>query len=365
MVARQRLDWIDVAKGASILLVVLYHTNVWLDSYHLIHSAFGQIDRSFRPIRMPMFFAVSGYLAAGAVKKGWRNIIINKVALLLYLYGIWSIVQWLLFRFTPVNNKALEIGENAFQVISVWYAPTSGLWFIWALAIYFVIARATRAYQSWVVLFIAALIAIIFMSRLITGLNFAQFFVLWYLSFFLGGLRYGHLVVGRITTNTYKILIVCTIVFVGATILVNTITAGLSVGVGRLVQSCSGLVAGCAASVIASRMDLARSLLSYLGRNTLPIFLTHEMVIEICALLIERYHLAGKYFYYFGSPALAVFALSVSLILYYLALFCKLRFLYELPTRLRKGISGVAAGYALKRAVTPRTQMRVTRNNPW
>lgn len=303
----------------------------------MVSEVFGQFDRAFRPIRMPLFFAVSGYLATSSVNKGWRHVMTNKVMLLLYLYQLWNIIQWFLFRYTDINNKALDIGTDPYQLISVWFTPTTGLWFIWALALYFIIARTFWEQQKRIVMGVTVVISVIFMSRLIKGPNFAQMFFVWYLPFFLGGMWYGSLAVERITTDTIRTMIVCVVAFVAATAVVNLVSSGLSVGVGRLVQSSCGLVAGCAASVVASRFRVTRVVLSYLGRNTLPIFLTHEMIVELLALFVYRYNLAGGMFRYVGSPVIATLALVGSLVLYRLALFVGLRWLYELPRWLQVG----------------------------
>jgi fucose 4-O-acetylase-like acetyltransferase len=312
----------------------------------MISSAFGQFDRSFRPIRMPLFFAVSGYLAAGSIRKGWRHVYSQKVLLLLYLFGLWNIIQWLLFRYTDINNKALAIGEDVSELFKVWYAPTTGLWFVWALAIYWIIALGVWNRHKLVMLSIAAAISVLFMSRLIVGPNFAQMFVLWYSPFFFGGMWYGYIAADRVTRDTIRTLIVALIIFVGATVVVNTVSAGISVGVSRLVQSTCGLVAGCAASVIASRFRPTRSVLVYIGQNTLPIFLTHEMIIELCALFIARNNIAGPVFYYLGPPVLAVFAVVASLALNRAAYTVGLGWLYQVPEWIQGGFA---------RAVTRRT----------
>lgn len=337
MITRQRIEWIDVARGASIILVVLYHTNVWLDSYHLISDVYVDIDRAFRPIRMPLFFTISGYLASRAIQKGWRTVLVNKVGLLLYLYGLWSVIQWLLFSSVALNSKHLDVGTDPFQLVSMWYAPATGLWFIWALAIYFFTARLFSGRSKRIALFAATAVSVVFMSRLVEGLNFAQLIALWYLPFFLGGMWYGHIAVERITQDTRKTIAVCLVVFVVTTAVTTLVSSGLVVGLSRLAQSFCGLIAGCAASVVASRVDLIKRVLTYFGRNTLPIFLTHEMIIELFAMIISRHVSGDGLFHYLGSPLVVIATLGTSLALHRLVLLAGPRWLYDLPAWPRPG----------------------------
>ena len=73
VVARERMAWVDVAKGASIVLVVLLHVT----NKHVVRldAASGDIRDSWatfvswmRPVRMPLFFLLSGLLAAKVVE---------------------------------------------------------------------------------------------------------------------------------------------------------------------------------------------------------------------------------------------------------------------------------------------------------
>ncbi len=61
-----RLDWVDTARGASILLVITYHAGLFTASIGLESTAWDVVNGASRVIRMPCFFFLSGMLAAGA-----------------------------------------------------------------------------------------------------------------------------------------------------------------------------------------------------------------------------------------------------------------------------------------------------------
>ena len=65
-----RIDWIDAAKAVSILLVVFHHSELISGAVGLKWGIYERLDALFGPIRMPLFFTVSGIFAAKAVSQG-------------------------------------------------------------------------------------------------------------------------------------------------------------------------------------------------------------------------------------------------------------------------------------------------------
>jgi uncharacterized membrane protein YcfT len=70
---KTRIDWLDIAKGMSIILVVIYHTHLYHDFHEIAPDLYARISGIMTPIRMPLFFTVSGFLAASAVQAPWRD----------------------------------------------------------------------------------------------------------------------------------------------------------------------------------------------------------------------------------------------------------------------------------------------------
>src|SRR5262245_41932545 len=101
----RRLDWADVAKGACIVLVVLWHVimkHYLRIGWHVsspLPGAWGRASELLLPLRMPLFFAISGYFGAAAVGRPWRVLGRTKVAKFLYLYVLWLCVHTALLAF--------------------------------------------------------------------------------------------------------------------------------------------------------------------------------------------------------------------------------------------------------------------------
>jgi len=128
--------WIDMAKGASIFLVVFYHSTKMLQNQMDVENFIWTLNHFLYPIRMPVFFLISGYLASRAVRRPWLILLERKTAFYIYIFSIWTLIT------VGVRSAFLGINWPSFlELSSYWIAPISTLWFIWALAAYFPIAK--------------------------------------------------------------------------------------------------------------------------------------------------------------------------------------------------------------------------------
>ena len=81
-----RLLWVDVAKGACILLVVLHHAVVKDLAIQAplplqpVAEAWAWVTMALKPVRMPLFFVLSGLVASSAVRRPWASGAVRRVA---------------------------------------------------------------------------------------------------------------------------------------------------------------------------------------------------------------------------------------------------------------------------------------------
>ncbi|OLT01017.1 hypothetical protein BJF90_06940 [Pseudonocardia sp. CNS-004] len=92
-----RLEWVDAAKGMSILLVVAHHAVWFLQHSGQAPAAVVMANEALASLRMPLFFLASGLLAAGPLAAPWRVVLHKRVAFFLYLYAIWTIIRFTFF----------------------------------------------------------------------------------------------------------------------------------------------------------------------------------------------------------------------------------------------------------------------------
>src|SRR5262245_14980700 len=96
---RARTDWVDYAKGISIILVVMMHST--LSSEEALHQ-FGllhEVVAFAKPFRIPAFFMVAGLFASRSMNIDWRSFLDRKILHFVYFYVLWLTIQFV-FR-TP------------------------------------------------------------------------------------------------------------------------------------------------------------------------------------------------------------------------------------------------------------------------
>jgi fucose 4-O-acetylase-like acetyltransferase len=133
--------WPDIAKGIGILLVVYGHVARGVEKAGLPidKNFFEVLDALVYAFHMPLFFFVSGYLFWGSVAaRGFRSVLPSRLALLLWLYVIWSLghgaIEVLLGRLTNGNLQWAE-------VFALWQ-PRAHFWHLYALALLVLVTAA-------------------------------------------------------------------------------------------------------------------------------------------------------------------------------------------------------------------------------
>src|SRR5690349_20473875 len=88
-----RLDWVDMAKGLSIFLVVIMYcaSSVGEDTGQIgfLHwtIAFAM------PFRMPEFFLLSGLFLSQVIARPWNTYADRRVVHYFYFYVLWAIIH--------------------------------------------------------------------------------------------------------------------------------------------------------------------------------------------------------------------------------------------------------------------------------
>jgi fucose 4-O-acetylase-like acetyltransferase len=135
---KERLDWIDYAKGIGIFLVVLGHALRGLVSSSIIQSSplVTFIDQWMYGFHMPLFFFISGLFIERSLSKPFTKFIGNKLSTIVYPYFLWSIFQSLIqviaSRYT---NEGLSLGD----IWKIIYMPVMQFWFLYTLFMIMVI----------------------------------------------------------------------------------------------------------------------------------------------------------------------------------------------------------------------------------
>ena len=283
-VVRTRETWPDVAKGTCILLVVLWHvlTKHYLKiDWHTsipVPGLWGALGEGLLPLRMPLFFTISGLFAAGVVARPWGQVLGRRALPLAYLFLLWTAIQALVLAFTP-GFDTLHAHGPAEYLRLVTVDPTN-LWYLEALVLYTVVARVSRGWPTVPLLLGAAALSALAATHVLWG-ETDRNQVLANLTFFLAGLRLATQVRGLAARASTRRLLITVATFAGLVGVMETLGAQTWWGVWPAV-SVVGVTAGVTAAAWTARQvpSVARRL-AYLGRRTLPVYLMHMPLLAV------------------------------------------------------------------------------------
>lgn len=276
-----REAWIDVAKGIAIVLVVLYHSVLFLD----VIGWAGAWTASFAldSLRMPLFFFMSGILAAKAMSLRYRDLFRRRILLLLYLYVVWGVGQWVFTLAVPVVRDANFDASWQRVTVGMFLWPSPALWFLYALALYLTIAWMVRRVAPVAQIVVAAIISTVF------GVGLAHTSSPWdkmgiYLVFFVAGIHLAAATRRFVTRIRWWHPTVLGVLFAGAVLALVATRSG-SIPFVLLTVSTLGVVFGISTAVVLARLRQV-DVLRYLGTRTLPIYLFHTLPLAVMATVL-------------------------------------------------------------------------------
>jgi uncharacterized membrane protein YcfT len=286
---RPRAAWPDAAKAVCILLVVLGHVAyILLDLAQAPWAAgappvWNDLDVLLRPLRMPLFFAISGLFAAAALARPWRLTLRPRVAQNLYLHVLWLLVGFAVSA--AVAIPTFMAPERLSEVPAAAATASTGLWYLYALAVYFVLARVTRTWPAAVPVAAAAVLAVVSFCGVLPGSGDTHSVVENLVWFLLGARFPGAL---RALAARQRPLLVLVVGGGLAVVLAAVRLVHPSVVVDALVEiptrAAAVVVGVCLAVLLTQRLPRLSEPLLRLGRRTLPVYVAHGIVL----LLVQR-----------------------------------------------------------------------------
>lgn len=308
-----REAWIDVARGIAITLVALYHAIMYLDEVGLA-GALAPLNPVFDSFRMPLFFFMSGILAASAIRLPYWQLFRKRMSLLLYLYIAWVTLQTLFLLALPPISASGAPNAIWASLITLFVRPSSNLWFIYALPLFFTLAWLMRRWPPLLQVVLTAAIAVAFGAQeLHTGSPWDKMGK--YLVFFIAAIYLGPLVRRLVLlVRWWHVALLCLGYAVSVAVVAKL--ALTKVPFVLLALSALAVVVGIAAAVFLARLpafDCVRSL----GTSTLPIYLVHTFPMMALAALVVALDVRVSLVVATGLPViLCGFAMVFALMLY-------------------------------------------------
>lgn len=136
--ASRTYPWIDFAKGFCISFVVLGHTAGWFERNFPTEEApvWMIISEFFQSVRMPLFFMVSGLLAASKMGKPPSELWDKTIGLYI-IYVLWTALYCV--KLALPGGRDGHPYPSGFDLALTFIFPTN-LWYIWALPVYVAVA---------------------------------------------------------------------------------------------------------------------------------------------------------------------------------------------------------------------------------
>ena len=278
--AEKRHAWVDVAKGISIILVVMMHSTYGVgeatERVGFMHYVLGFAT----PFRMPEFFLVSGLFLSAVIARPWLHFADRRVVHYLYFYALWAVIligfKHLLVDRDPAGAAAL--------LASAIYEPYSILWFIYALAVFGLIAKLLHHLRAphILVLIAAAAASIAPIATPISIVNYvAEYFVYFYAGYALAPAIFDfarrietHPALALLGLAAWAVVNAALVFSPGHSVTYGVVTSGAAhIPGANFVMALAGALAICAASVLIARLA-GFAWLRWVGAHSIVIYLS-------------------------------------------------------------------------------------------
>lgn len=318
----QRIDWVDNLRGLSILAVIFLHCTFAVNG-NAGHFGFvsSMINDVMMPIRLGLMFFVSGLFVDPGLKKGIRLFTENKVKSIIYPFIIWVGVY---------AGTKIVLSHHDQQVMDVLIPHITGggdiTWFLHSLFIFFLIIIVARYLSFWAI-FAICLLGCWFTPAIPEESVFASFdnthinksFYL-FIFFWLGDALVRHkLDMTEWVKKTWVLSgsLVAFLVMSVAMLFLPALNQETEHQLSwQLLTPLAPLALASIPLFVWIAMHLNSRLVSYIGKHSIVFYLTHFMVIKLCARYFQEPSVSpwiddGKYILSFVCALLLPWGVSI------------------------------------------------------
>lgn len=315
-----RLNWVDTAKGLSIILVVMMYSvfNVGQDAdgVGLLHYVIGFAT----PFRMPEFFLISGLFLGQVIARPWRAYADRRVVHYFYFYALWAVIH-LTVKIALASGQPLEaLQDIAWATIE----PYGVLWFIYLLAAFSLVTKLAFELKAprWAVWGFGALFQ---MSNISSGSylidQFCHYFVYFYSGYIFAPMIFRlveraleHRLAAVIALAVYAAINIVLVFSPGYAVLPTEIQLGYAGLPGvRLALALAGSVALCVTAALLTGFSLMKWL-RWLGEHSIVVYLVFVLPMSFGRVLLGKLDLIHDVT--LSSFIVMIFAVAVSVALY-------------------------------------------------
>lgn len=265
---------IDIARAIGITLVVAGHALIGVERA-LGETAAGRFALVLiYAVHMPLFFFLSGVLARSTLTAAPRAFTRRLLTRLVWPYVLWSLIL-LSFHHTfgDLTNTRVEY-PNPLRIL---WSPPSVMWFLYVLAVSFCLARALQPFSVATTRAIGAALIAAGLTLDAWLLPYLRFTGLFLIATTIGLHQIRAAIARPSNLAAAAAALASGVVFAAAS--ASEPLAGYPAAQARyLPAAAGGILLTFAAAAVLARTPLA-SALATLGQRTMPVFLTHILVL--------------------------------------------------------------------------------------
>lgn len=302
---KKRIDWIDIAKGIGILLVLIEHTYT---AYNRRMGIIESNDTNFfisviKSFFMPLFFFLSGVFIKSILSQDLKKVFINKFKRLMIPYFFWGIIYiffWSIYQQKWPFVRLLELPIR----------PIFVLWFVYSMFLSFIFFWLLQKRFSKGMVFLIGMIFYL-LGQFLSG----KIAVDSYMMPLTGLLRNFIFVdIGFLLSNQAKkvrktmdslYLFLVSVIFL---ILLNICSSSfLIVDIPiKFITAISGIVATSEFSRLYAMVNTRFKWLQNLGIYSMEIYLIHKLVVEIVSIIMNML-ITNKYVFMVTTVFVTIF----------------------------------------------------------
>lgn len=287
-----RHAWVDLAKGISIILVVMMHATYGVGEETGRVGFMHYVLAFATPFRMPEFFMIAGLFLSAVIARPWAHFADRRVVHYLYFYALWALILIVFKHLLIDRDPAMTVALLASAI----YEPYSVLWFIYALALFSVLAKITHEVGApqLLVFVVAAASSIAPIATPVSIVNYAaEYFVFFYAGYAFAPaiFRFAHAVgerprIAALGLALWALTNTALIFSRGHEIAYGHIITGVATIPGAtFALAIAGALAVCTAAVLASHAK-GFAWLRWIGANSIVIYLSFVIPMGIFRTLL-------------------------------------------------------------------------------